>query len=127
MECASVCVHLLVANVMTHTPLHFKAQLGTWQEMSQQAATSEISNATRIFDAQYTIPISIAGELDDWVDAGATNVYEIGCDGPRPVAGAQWRECSNRRGLCTRPYMLFAKRIAKPSGTMSSYPSGRYM
>ena len=102
-ECASVCVHLLVANVMTHTPLHFKAQLGKWQEiLTQQAATSEISNATRIFDAQYTIPISIAGELDDWVDAGTTNVYEIGCDGPRPVAGTQWRECSNRRGLCTQ-------------------------
>ena len=102
-ECASVCMHLLVANVMTHTPLYFKAQLDGWQEiLSQQTATSRTSNATRIFDAQYTIPISIAGELDDWIDAGSTNVYEIGCDGPRPVAGAQWRECSNRRGLCTQ-------------------------
>lgn len=102
--CASVCLHLLVANVMTHTPLHFKVQLGGpgWQQILTQEAATGIGNATRIFDAQYTIPISIEGELDDWIDAGRTNVYEIGCYGPRPAAGAQWQECSNRRGLCTQ-------------------------
>ena len=47
-ECASVCMHLLVANVMTHTPLHFKAQFDGWQKiLSQQTATITTSNATR--------------------------------------------------------------------------------
>jgi hypothetical protein len=104
-DCSAVCLHLVVANVMTHTPVHFSAQLGGagWQAIvEQEAATSGISNATRIFESQYTIPISSTGELDDWIDAGSTNVYEIGCNGPRPVASEQWQECSSRRGHCTQ-------------------------
>ena len=88
------CLHLLVANVVTHSPISFTVRLGG-------PAMGAFSNATRIFGAEYDIHIE-NGELTDWVDAGATNIYELGCHGPRPNSSAPgWPPCSNRRGRCT--------------------------
>ncbi len=74
-DCAETCLHIIVANVMTHTPVSFTLELTgpIWESLA-------VPNATRIFDGQYTIPIysSAAGQaggmLSDWVDAGGTNV-----------------------------------------------------
>ena len=73
-DCAETCLHIIVANVMTHTPVSFTLELTgpIWESLAAP-------NATRIFDGQYTIPISSAAEqagglLSDWVDAGGTNV-----------------------------------------------------
>jgi hypothetical protein len=75
-DCAETCLHIIVANVMTHTPVSFTLELTgpIWESLA-------VPNATRIFDGQYTIPIvssaaagQAGGILSDWVDAGGTNV-----------------------------------------------------
>ena len=43
---------------------------------------------------------AVDGELSDWVDAGATNVFEIGCNHTRPNSTSPWTACANRRGRC---------------------------
>jgi hypothetical protein len=97
-DCVDLCLHILVANVNTHSPLSFTLELGgVWKTLAGVAA----ANATRLFDGQYTLPI-VGGQFSDWVDAGATNVYEAGCYGPRPNSSTGWQACSSRRGRCTQ-------------------------
>jgi len=51
-DCAETCLHIIVANVMTHTPVSFTLELTgpIWESLA-------VSNSTRNYDGQYTIPI----------------------------------------------------------------------
>ena len=46
-------------------------------------------------------PDCIEGVIEDWVGAGDTVVYEIGCSGARATRGQPWQSCSNRRVSCS--------------------------
>ena len=106
-----VCLHIVICNVMTHSPLTFTLELGgIWSRLSSLGTTRPIASATRIFEVQYELPISEGGQLTDMLDAGASNVYEIGCEGQRPNSSTAWPACSNRRGKCTQGW------VNKPSG-----------
>jgi hypothetical protein len=43
----------------------------------------------------------VEGLLEDWVGAGDTIVYEIGCTGIRAANGQPWQSCANRRVSCS--------------------------
>ena len=85
---------------MTHSPISFTVRMSG-------PGIDGATTASRIFGAEYEVPIgttplarsifevrtqtslrcfsrTVGGELSDWVDAGATNTYEIGCNRTRP-------------------------------------------
>ena len=65
-------------------------------------------NATRLFDGGYNTTLGFRGEmiiLDDFIGPGDTNIYEVGCEGPRPKerndgSNPPWEACANRRVMC---------------------------
>ena len=116
-EGEEVCIHLAVANVNIHSGLLFTLELGgVWPALlarhhhhrrgrggadSTDADVGQLgTNATRIFDNQYQVLITAAGQLSDFVDTGTTNIYEIGCHRLRPNASTGWLPCTSRRGQC---------------------------
>ena len=111
------CLHVLVVNVLADTPVAFTVEVEspatvasvTGQHMS---AGGPGINATRLFDDGYNVSLGFKGNtiiLSDFIGPGDTNIYEIGCTGPkpRPTAGPggrtispPWLPCANRRVSC---------------------------
>lgn len=91
--CESICAHLIVVNIDQQSPAQFSLQLGGLDLPAQGV------NATRLFTASYNVTLSASGELRDWVGAGESNVYEIGCALPKNVS-ADWKACGSRRVTC---------------------------
>jgi hypothetical protein len=101
--CQTTCAHLIVVNINQQSPAQFDVWLNGLQ------IPQEGLNATRLFTASYNGSVSASGALRDWIGAGESNIYEIGCDQPktvtrdakgRPIAGQSWKACTNRRVVC---------------------------
>ena len=92
-DCKSVCAHLLVVNIDQSSPASFTLSVHGLPQLPMAGI-----NATRLFSASYNVTLSATGALTDWIGAGDTNVYEIGCEEPKEANG--WRACSNRRVVC---------------------------
>ena len=95
--CNSVCAHLVVVNIDQSSPASFT--------LSVQGLPPIPVNATRLFTASYNVTMSATGSMSDWIGAGDSNVYEIGCDSPRGYEPTgtnhtPWRACTNRRVVC---------------------------
>ena len=91
--CESLCAHLVVVNIDQQSPAQFDLQLGGLPLPTQGV------NATRLFTASYNVTLSASGALRDWIGAGESNVYELGCDLPKN-ASAGWKACGSRRVAC---------------------------
>jgi|EP01047_Picozoa_sp_COSAG01_P071673 hypothetical protein len=65
-------------------------------------------NATRLFEGGYNVSLGFRDSwltLSDFVAPGDTNIYEVGCEGPRPRvlldgSSEPWEACANRRVQC---------------------------
>ena len=121
-ECSTICAHVIVVNLDRESPAQFTLTLN---DIVQPIAGSDI-NASRIFDAGYnvtlTLPSPTSATLSDFVAADGTNVYEIGCGGPRPApcvdpngepcndhrswngSAMDWT-CASRRVLCKHGFV----------------------
>jgi hypothetical protein len=118
-NCRTVCAHLAVASFDQDSPAQFSVRvdgLGGHGKAAAAAAAVPRSgaNATRLFDASYNVTLEADGTLSDWIGAGATHIYEIGCDGPRPDVpmrtgadpkGLPWSACANRRLSCANGFV----------------------
>jgi hypothetical protein len=100
----AICAHLAVASFDQDSPAQFTVRI----EGGLPGQQGEAANATRLFDASYNVTLAADGTLSDWIGAGATHIYEIGCTGPRPPVqmrnadpqGLPWSACANRRLQC---------------------------
>ena len=100
------CLHIVVVNTLRGTPIEFSLRVDGDDLLKHQRQV-EI-NATRLFDASYNVTLGLNGSaivLHDWVGAGDTNVYEVGCTGPKPLerndgSSPPWQSCANRRVTC---------------------------
>lgn len=120
------CLHVVVVNVLEDTPVSFSievespptaAAIKRYQQQQATVSSAEaqllgVLNATRLFDDGYNVTLGFRDNfivLADYVGPGDTNIYEIGCDGPKPkqIAGPggrtispEWEPCANRRETC---------------------------
>ena len=106
--CADLCAHIVVASFDQGAPAQFTVRVEGMGDM----LPADGIDATRLFDASYNVTLESDGSLHDHIGAGATNVYEVGCHGPRPAVqmtahpvGAAWQACANRRLTCTNGFV----------------------
>lgn len=90
--CASICMHLIVVNIDQQSPVQFSVQVSGLPAQQPGGA-----NATRLFTASYNATLSSTGVLSDWIGAGESNVYEVGCD---QLKTHGWEACVSRRVAC---------------------------
>ena len=103
---SGVCAHVVVMNLAKTSPAKFALSV-------RLPGAPDASNATqpplvsRLFaNGGYDVdfkcgPDCIEGVIEDWLGAGDTVVYEIGCSGARATRGQPWQSCSNRRVSCS--------------------------
>jgi hypothetical protein len=130
---SGACIHLVAINLLQHTPVHFELLIdystsaeGTPRPAARRlAATPPLlsrasplslpTNASRLFDGGYDVRLHCLDEqcaratMADALGAGATAVYELGCNGPRPSASGRggarvWRSCASRRVDCVHGF-----------------------
>ena len=108
----NICAHLAVASFDQDSPAQFSVRIEGGLPGQQGKAAA--MNATRLFDASYNVTLEADGTLSDWIGAGATHIYEIGCTGPRPAVqmrtgadpqGLPWAACANRRVQCANGFV----------------------
>lgn len=97
--CESTCAHLVVVNINQQSPAQFELQLS-----GLRLPQKEGINASRLFTASYNVTLSASGVLRDWIGAGESNVYEIGCDVPKNATGG-WKACGSRRVTCKHGFI----------------------
>ena len=109
----------ILFNVLADTPVAFTVDVESPETVAVASATNQdtnsgaaVINATRLFDDGYNVTLGFNGTkiiLSDFIGPGDTNIYEIGCTGPRPrpIAGPSgrtisppWSPCANRRAIC---------------------------
>jgi hypothetical protein len=109
-DCPTICAHLAVASFDQDSPAQFSVRI----EGGLPGQQGKAANATRLFDASYNATLEADGTLSDWIGAGATHVYEVGCTGPRPAIpmrsgaephGLPWAACANRRLQCANGFV----------------------
>ena len=110
----SICAHLAVASFDQDSPALFTVRIEGGLPGPQGAPQATALNATRLFDAHYNVTLDGDGTLSDWIAAGATHIYEIGCTGSRPPVamrtgadprGLPWSACANRRLQCANGFV----------------------
>ncbi len=120
------CLHVIVVNVLEDTPVSFEIEvespptaaiISRYQHHQATVSNAEaqlhaVVNATRLFDDGYNVTLGFRGTwivLVDYIGPGDTNIYEIGCDGPKPkpivgpggrTLSPAWQPCANRRVTC---------------------------
>eukprot|EP00040_Diaphanoeca_grandis_P029827 m.175459 g.175459 ORF g.175459 m.175459 type:complete len:773 (-) comp31821_c1_seq1:377-2695(-) len=116
--CSSICSHIIVVNIDVLTPVQFTLDI---TNVPQAIAGSDM-NVSRIFDASYNVSLTMKSglrgspmySLSDFIGAGQTNIYEVGCHGIRPAKPAgvnvtsttyvNWK-CASRRVLCKHGFI----------------------
>lgn len=98
--CPTVCAHVIVVNLHQQSFVHFTIRLTGLTHVALP------TNATRLFDATYNSTVDTNGLLTDFIGPGDTNVYEIGCTGPKPNSSVpEWLPCANRRVVCKKGFV----------------------
>ena len=121
--CSTFCSHVIVVNLDRESPVQFTLSLTNLQlQHMVDGGGSAVVYASRIFDAGYNVTLTDVTEssatLSDFLAPDVANVYEIGCDGPRPMpcidpataepchdhrtwngSALDW-SCASRRVLC---------------------------
>jgi hypothetical protein len=141
---SGICVHIVVVNLVQDSPASFSLRLtlnaqtlGVGEGLQELLPSPLV--ASRLFESGgYDVKVNLktnvnvscvddadgcggsvdgggVGLLEDWVGAGETVVYELGCNGPRPTAddagsdggggGGGWSSCADRRVACLHGFL----------------------
>jgi hypothetical protein len=115
--CPMPCLHIVVVNVLEDTPVAFTIEVeapGVAALVGPHGKLKghQVVNASRLFDGGYNTSLGFRGDtvvtLEDFIGPGDTNIYEVGCEGPRPNlkegnddgSNPPWEACANRRVMC---------------------------
>ena len=110
---SGICMHIVVVNLVSNSPVAFSLAVfvpGYAQYEHHTGNPPYPVLASRLFgNGGYNVAVVCGGvnctegRLDDFVGAGETIVYEIGCHGPRlaepppHVNGLEFQSCADRR------------------------------
>jgi hypothetical protein len=119
---SGLCLHLIVVNLAQDSPASFSLRLSPAAITGSGAAFPLV--ASRLFDSGgYDVKTTADGLLSDFVDAGDTVIYEVGCNGARystgsaeaagtgtgigalPTLKLEAMSCSNRRVACVHGFL----------------------